>query len=119
MRLRTRSVGAVLGVVALLGCAPPPHSGPGAFAVTSKSSPLARVKGGMTFSQVVEILGPPNAQRSQLTPHAFNPLAIGNQGQVTYFHYAKVGRVVFAGPDFRGQNAAVIAVEEDSGETGL
>ena len=119
MRLGIRSFGAVLGTLYVFGCAASPQYGPGSFAVSSKSSPLAKVKSGMTFSQVVEILGPPTSQTSQLTAHAFNPLAIGNQGQVTTFHYAKIGRVIFAGPDFRGGGTAAIAVEEDSRASGF
>ncbi len=84
----------------------------------SKTSPLAKVREGMTFTQVVEVLGPPTSQSRQLTAHAFNPFAVGNEGQITRFHYVKLGRVVFAGPDFRGQGAAVIAVEEDAAEPG-
>jgi hypothetical protein len=53
-----------------------------------------------------------------LTAHAFNPFAIGNQGQITRFYYAKIGRVVFAGPDYAGGGTAVIAVEEDPHESG-
>jgi len=84
----------------------------------SKTSPLSKVRQGMTFTQVVDVLGPPTAQSRQLTAHAFNPFAVGNEGQVTRFHYVKLGRVVFAGPDFRGQDASVIAVEEDASEPG-
>jgi hypothetical protein len=99
-----------------IGCAASAPSRP--QQPVSKTSPLAKVHTEMTFAQVVEVLGPPTSQSRRLTAHAFNPFAIGNQGQITEFHYLKLGRVVFAGPDFRGQGASVIAVEEDSTEPG-
>jgi hypothetical protein len=102
-------------VVCALGCSTAPLAPQRPVA---KTSPLAKVREGMTFTQVVEVLGPPTAQSRQLTGHAFNPFAVGNEGQITRFHYLKLGRVVFAGPDLRGQGAAVIAIEEDAAEPG-
>jgi hypothetical protein len=99
-----------------IGCAVEPPSRP--QRPVSKTSPLAKIHPGMTFTQVVEALGPPTSQSRRLTGHAFNPFATGNQGQITEFHYLKLGRVVFAGPDFQGQGASVIAVEEDPAEPG-
>ena len=103
-------------VALAIGCAVEPPSRP--QRPVSKTSPLAKIHPGMTFTQVVEALGPPTSQSRRLTAHAFNPFATGNQGQVTEFHYLKLGRVVFAGPDFQGQGASVIGVEEDSAEPG-
>jgi len=103
-------------VALAIGCAVEPPSRP--QRPVSKTSPLAKIHPGMTFTQVVEALGPPTSQSRRLTGHAFNPFATGNQGQITEFHYLKLGRVVFAGPDFQGQGAAVIGVEEDSAEPG-
>jgi hypothetical protein len=105
-----------VAVVCAIGCAVDPPSRP--QQPVSNTSPLAKVHPGMTFTQVVEVLGPPTSQSRRLTGHAFNPFAIGNQGQITQFHYLKLGRVVFAGPDFQGQGASVIVVEEDPGEPG-
>ena len=84
----------------------------------SKTSPLAKVQNGMTFTQVVTVLGPPTSQSRELTAHAFNPFSVGPESQITRFHYKKIGRVIFVGPDPRGEGAAVIGVEEDAGETG-
>ena len=99
-----------------LGCAAnpalqPPRSVP-------PGSSLAQIQSGMTFEQVVAKLGPPTSQSRQLTAQAFNPFKIGNEGQITKFHYKNLGRVLFAGPDFRGQGTAVIAIEEDPLEPG-
>src|SRR5262249_24007050 len=105
-------------LLCVAGCAPPAAPRDMTSQPVSATSPLAKVRAGMTFAEVVEVLGPPSSQSSGLTMHAFNPLAVGNQAQVTAFHYSKLGRVIFAGPDLRGQNAAVIGVEEDSRETG-
>ena len=103
-------------VAVAIGCAVEPASRP--QRPVSKTSPLAKIQPGMTFTQVVEVLGPPTSQSRRLTGHAFNPFAIGNQGQITEFHYRKLGRVVFAGPDLQGGGASVIAVEDDPAEPG-
>ena len=103
----------------LAACAPQrPKVARGIAPAASAESKLAKVKTGMTFDEVVAILGPPTAQRRQLTGHAFSPFALGTEGQVTSFHYARLGRVIFSGPDFRGQGAEVIAVEVDATESG-
>jgi hypothetical protein len=102
--------------VCSMGCAVSPPSLP--QQPVSKGSPLAKVQTGMTFTQVVGVLGPPTSQSRELTLHAFNPFSIGPEAQITRFHYVKLGRVVFVGPDFHGQGASVIAVEEDPAEPG-
>jgi hypothetical protein len=99
----------------LVGCAT--QSVPPQRPVSAKS-PLAKIHHGMTYTQVVDILGLPTSQSRQLTAQAFNPFAVGNQGQITSCYYAKLGRVVLAGPDFSGGGTEVISVEEDSTEAG-
>jgi len=109
-----------LTVCALAACVPeqPRPAGIQPERVASSNSTLAKVRPGMSFDQVVTILGPPTSQTSRLTAHAFNPFAVGNQGQITNFYYQKVGRVMFAGPNFQGGGTSVIAVEEDAQEPG-
>lgn len=82
------------------------------------ADPLARIERGMSFEQVVAILGPPTSHSRRLTIHAFNPFAFGNEIQTTEFRYAGLGRVRFAGPDYRGERTEVLAVEPDPGESG-
>ena len=119
MRGTRRGVVGLVALILIAGCAPKrPVVARGIAPASSSQSPLAKIKTGMTFDQVVEILGPPAAQRRQLTGHAFSPLAIGTEAQVTSFHYARLGRVIFAGPDFQGQKAEVIGVEVDPNESG-
>lgn len=116
MRRDSAGLFLVLVVYFVAGCAQNPPR-PASTSI-SPGSPLAKVHTGMSFEQVVTILGPPSGQESHMTAHAFNPFAVGNQGQITYFYYAKLGRVVFAGPNFSGGGTEVIAVEEDSSESG-
>lgn len=85
---------------------------------TKAASPLRKVRSGMGFTDVVKLAGPPTSQSRQVTAQAFNPFHIGGEGQITEFHYARVGRVYFTGPDFEGGNASVIAVQEDPNEPG-
>jgi hypothetical protein len=119
MARTTLFVGASLAAFFAIACQPPRSAVTrGVAPAASEKSPLAKVKTGMTFEEVVAVLGPPTSQRRQLTGQAFSPLAIGNQAQTTSFHYPKLGRVIFAGPDYRGQNAEVIAVEVDPNESG-
>jgi len=108
-----------LGAIAfacLMGCAMNQPTRPEQS--VSKTSPLAKVHNGMTFTQVVSALGPPTSQSRELTAHAFNPFSVGPESQITRFHYKKIGRVIFVGPDPRGEGASVIGVEEDASETG-
>jgi len=120
MRRDSASVLLALAVCCTVGCAPQPprRASMQPDRAVSADSALSKIREGMSFEQVVTVLGPPTSQSSQLTAHAFNPFAVGNQGQITHFYYGKLGRVVFAGPDFRGGGTSVIAVEEDPGEPG-
>ena len=81
-----------MAIAFAIGCAVEPPSRP--QRPVSKTSPLAKIHPGMTFTQVVEALGPPTSQSRRLTGHAFNPFATGNQGQITEFHYLKLGREI-------------------------
>lgn len=112
---RTLTAATVLAVSAsvLAGCATVPAS-----VISTAASPLRRVRSGMTFSEVVELLGPPTSQSRQVTAQAFNPFHVGGAGQITAFHYANLGRVYFTGPDLRGGGAQVVAVQEDAAERG-
>lgn len=108
-----------IALLAFAGCTSARTSPRGvAPAAASSESPLSKIKTGMSFEQVVEILGPPTSQRQHLTGHAFNPFALGTEAQTTEFRYPRLGRVLFAGPDYHGGGAEVIAVEVDAGETG-
>lgn len=106
-----------VGVFSLFACTRSPM--PRSMASAAAGSPLAKVQPGMSFEQVVHVLGLPTSQTTYPTSQVFNPLAVGNEAYVTAFRYGKLGRVWFAGPDYRGQGTSVIGVEEDASETGL
>jgi hypothetical protein len=85
------------------------------------TSPLAKVKLGMNYKQVREILGSPSDENSYPTGKAFIPFYFGNDARRTTWCYKGEGRVLFSGGNvFGGQgNGEVIRVEYDPSETGI
>jgi hypothetical protein len=90
---------------------PPPPAG----------SPLAKVRLGMTYKQVREILSSPNDENSYPTGKAFIPFYFADDARRSTWYYKGMGRVVFAGGNiFGGQgNGEVVRVDYDRSETGV
>ena len=90
---------------------PPPPAG----------SPLAKVRLGMTYKQVREILASPNDENSYPTGKAFIPFYFANDARRSTWYYKGMGRVVFAGGNVFGGpgNGEVVRVDYDPSETGL
>ena len=119
---------AVAVTVAFAGCAAKEQSGeaPAAPAEAAlppppANSPLAKVQEGMTYQDVMNILGAPTAQNSYESGKRWIPYYYGNDVSRTSYFYKGLGRVVFAaGNVFGGQSSgSVVRVEYDPAETGV
>jgi hypothetical protein len=119
--------GAVLGGV--VGCAerrqPSPQpaaqqqAAPPAAAAPA-SSPMAKVKEGMTEPQVAAILGVPDDSNAYITGKAFIPFYYGPDQSRFACYYRGKGRVIFAGGNQWGAGRGkVIHVEYDPSEDGI
>src|SRR5215472_15893845 len=78
--------------------APPP---PAAQAIPT-SSPLAKIKIGMTAQEVSNILGMPTNQVSYASGKAWIPIYFGDDAWRTEWSYKGIGRVVFSGGNVYG-----------------
>ena len=84
------------------------------------NSPLAKVKLGMSKTDVSTALGSPTGQNSYPTGKAFIPFYFGNDARRTSWYYKGMGRVVFAdGNVFGGGTPEVVRVDYDPTETGI
>ena len=119
---------AVAVTVALAGCAAreqgaeaPAPAAQAALPPPPASSPLAKVKEGMTYQEVMNVLGAPTAQNEYEGGKRWIPFYYGNDVSRTSYFYKGVGRVVFAaGNVFGGQRSgSVVAVEYDPSEPGV
>ena len=96
--------------------APPP---PAAQAIPT-SSPLAKIKIGMTAQEVSNILGMPTNQVSYASGKAWIPFYFGDDARRTEWSYKGIGRVVFSGGNvYGGGGGHVERVDYDPNETGI
>jgi len=116
---------AMTGLVACAGRqggeAPPPAAQEPVAQPVPSNSPLAQVKQGMTFQEVMNVLGAPTSQTNYASGKAWIPYYYGNDAQRTAYFYKGLGRIVFsAGNVFGGARAgAVERVEYDPTESGV
>lgn len=116
---------AMLGLLALAaGCAAKSNGGStgptAAAAPIPASSPLAKVKVGMTAQEVSNLLGMPTNQVSYATGKAWIPWYFGDDARRTEWSYKGLGRVVFSGGNvFGGGGGQVQRVDYDPNETGV
>jgi outer membrane protein assembly factor BamE (lipoprotein component of BamABCDE complex) len=126
--MRTIVVLAVTGMVVtgLGGCArrsPAPDAAaakPAEAASTPvpASSPLAKVKVGMSEQEVREVLGPPTQENEYVSGKAFIPFYYGPDRTRRAYFYKGMGRVVFSGGSGFNRTGKVSRVEYDPSETG-
>jgi len=114
---------AVIGTVGLSGCAkkePAPAAQPAAAtAPPPASSPLSKIKVGMSEQEVREILGPPTAENEYVSGKAFIPFYYGPDRSRRGYFYKGMGRVVFSGGSGFNRTGKVSRVEYDPSETGV
>jgi outer membrane protein assembly factor BamE (lipoprotein component of BamABCDE complex) len=105
----------------LVGCAaqssPPP---PMPAVAIPASSPLAKVKVGMTMAQVADILGQPSDKNDYASGKAWIPFYYGNDARRQEWHYKGQGSVTFAGGNVFGGAAGgeVVSVNYNPSDTG-
>ena len=112
----------VFGVMGLDGCAkkePAPAAQPAASAPIPASSPLAKIKVGMSEQEVREILGPPTGENEYVSGKAFIPFYYGPDRSRRGYFYKGMGRVVFSGGSGFSRTGKVSRVEYDPSETGV
>jgi outer membrane protein assembly factor BamE (lipoprotein component of BamABCDE complex) len=123
-----RIAAACIAMTALVACsgkqaaeAPPPAAQAAPAVPVPSSSPLAKIKPGMTYQEVTNILGAPSAQMEYESGKRWIPYYYGSDARRTSYFYKGLGRVVFsAGNVFGGARAgAVEQVEYDPTETGV
>jgi len=84
------------------------------------SSPLAKVRLGMSKPRVMDAVGPPTSERNSLTWKAWVLFYFGNDARRTVWFYKGMGRVVFAnGNIYGGGTSEVLQVEYDPNESGV
>jgi len=84
------------------------------------SSPLAKIKIGMTAQEVSNILGMPTNQVSYASGKAWIPFYFGDDARRTEWSYKGIGRVVFSGGNvYGGGGGHVERVDYDPNETGI
>jgi len=114
---------AVIGTVGLSGCAkkePAPAAQPAAAtAPPPASSPLSKIKVGMSEQEVREILGPPTAENEYVSGKAFIPFYYGPDRSRRGYFYKGMGRVVFSGGSGFNRTGKVSRVEYAPSETGV
>ena len=122
--MRRFSIAAAVCLAALAaGCASKssnaPQTAPAAQAIPA-SSPLAKIKVGMTAQEVSNILGMPTNQVSYASGKAWIPYYYGDDARRTEWSYKGLGRVVFTGGNvFGGGGGHVERVDYDPNETGI
>src|SRR5690242_20045499 len=107
-----------LGCCLAIGACAPVSAPVRAGQPVPRDHPLAKIRPGMTFESVVDILGPPAFQEQHPTIYAFSPISFGPEVQWTEFVYARAGRVIFQGPSAWGTGARVVGVSYDPTESG-
>ena len=104
------------GCASKSGSAPPP---PAAQTIPA-SSPLAKIKVGMTAQEVSNVLGMPTNQVSYASGKAWIPYYFGDDARRTEWSYKGLGRVVFTGGNvFGGGGGHVERIDYDPNETGI
>ena len=127
MHMRWLVVVAVVATMGLGGCAKkssppaaqPAASAPAASAPAPASSPLSKIKVGMSEQEVREILGPPTGENEYVSGKAFIPFYYGPDRTRRGYFYKGMGRVVFAGGSGFNRTGKVARVEYDPSETGV
>jgi len=123
MHMRWLVAVAVIGTVGLSGCAkkePAPAAQPAAAtAPPPASSPLSKIKVGMSEQEVREILGPPTGENEYVSGKAFIPFYYGPDRSRRGYFYKGMGRVVFSGGSGFSRTGKVSRVEYDPSETGV
>jgi hypothetical protein len=117
----------VVGAMGLGGCAkrePAPATqhaanAPAATVPVPASSPLSKIKVGMTEQEVREILGPPTGENEYVSGKAFIPFYYGPDRSRRGYFYKGMGRVVFSGGSGFNRTGKVSRVEYDPSETGV
>lgn len=121
MRGRSAIASACLLIAACTSAAPR-RSAPATRAVivgsTPRANPLLKVRRGMGYAQVVDLVGQPDDTSRYLTANAWLPIYFGNDVERTEFHYKKLGRVVFTGPGYFDHHVGVVDVVVDPSEPG-
>jgi hypothetical protein len=87
---------------------------PAGYSVPPANSKLARVKAGMTDSEVRQILGEPTNQNAYVTGKAFIPFYYGGDTSRTDWMYKGQGRVVFSRNQWSGQLKVIHAMYNPS-----
>ena len=85
-------------------------------AAIPSTSPLAKIKEGMSSDEVTKILGAPDSTDRHVTGKAFIPFYFGTDAVKTEWRYKHVGRVIFSKGGFSARH--VSAVEYDLTESG-
>jgi len=121
MQMRWLVAVAMIGAMGLGGCAkrePAPATAPAASAPVPASSPLSKIKVGMSEQEVREILGPPTGENEYVSGKAFIPWYFGPDRTRRGYFYKGMGRVVFSGGSGFNRTGKVSRVEYDPSETG-
>jgi hypothetical protein len=87
-----------------------------AKAAIPSTSPLAKIKEGMSSEEVTKILGDPDSSDRHVTGKAFIPFYFGTDAVKTEWRFKHVGRVIFSKGSFSGSH--VSGVEYDPTESG-
>jgi hypothetical protein len=95
--------------------APPPAE---KFTPPPAGTPLAKVRSGMTQSEVETAVGRPNDQKSYVTGKAFIPFYYGPDRSRVAWYYKGQGRVIFEESGGFSSHPTVIRVEYDPNEPG-
>ena len=127
MHMRWFVVVVAVGAMGLGGCAKkasspaaqPSASAPAASAPVPASSPLSKIKVGMSEQEVREILGPPTGENEYVSGKAFIPWYFGPDRTRRGYFYKGMGRVVFSGGSGFNRTGKVSRVEYDPSETGV
>ena len=127
MHMRWLVVVAMIGAMGVGGCAkrePAPAAqhaanAPAASVPAPASSPLSKIKIGMSEQEVREILGPPTGENEYVSGKAFIPWYFGPDRTRRGYFYKGMGRVVFSGGSGFNRTGKVSRVEYDPSETGV
>ena len=83
-----------------------------------KGAKFNQLEIGMSYSQVLSLIGPPNDRYSHVTGKAWIPFYYGSGRYEHKLLYRGNGRLVFAGDAGFSSNAHLIGIEYNRGETG-
>ena len=127
MQMRWLVAVMVVATMGLGGCAkrePAPAgqhaaNAPAASVPVPASSPLSKIKVGMSEQEVREILGPPTGENEYVSGKAFIPWYFGPDRTRRGYFYKGMGRVVFSGGSGFNRTGKVSRVEYDPSETGV